>query len=72
MVADEIFNLNKAIFDNPNLFSEKYYNKYKRDLSKMFELKVPLNEKNIKMLEEIKKYKNSVSIHMGERKLKNK
>ena len=58
-----VFRKNKTYFYRM-YFSEKYFNKYRKDLLKLFELKVPLNEKNKEMLKEIKKHKNSVSIHI--------
>ena len=70
---DNAFRFDKEenlLFDNRrkvftyNYFSEKYFNKYKQDLLKLFKIAVSLNEKNQKMLKEIKKHKNSVSIHI--------
>ena len=47
-----------------NYFSEYYFNKYYKDMIKMFTLKTSLDWQNQKMLTEIKKHKNSVSIHI--------
>ncbi len=45
-------------------FDEKIYSKYRQDLIKDLTLKIPLNKKNVLLLQEIKKKKNSVSIHV--------
>ena len=42
----------------------KYYQDYREQLLKIFTLKEKLNEKNQKMLDDIKSHKNSVSIHV--------
>ena len=56
-----VFKKNKTYFARM-LFSEKYFNKYRNDLLKLFELKVPLSAKNKEMLKEIKKHKNSADL----------